>query len=245
MKTFCAYPVNWRLAGIVLIAAMLSACAQVPRQSVELSTAVGRDVAAAHEAHRNLATALFARMKQDVNHFVDDVYAPFQIQYVLSKQKERQAQGNKINLFSATEAAIAHPDDAQAQKGILLMMQAIVKGVHADVEEFRGRRLAPVLRQEKDVMAAIERVYGQIQRGNATITAHLSSIVRVHDVQDEALQRANLEGLRERVGSKLSNASTKLATFVDKAKASEGTLDEISMKVMKLTEEIDKLLKED
>ncbi len=236
---------GWRLVCAVFIAAMLSACAQVPKESVELSVAVGRDVTAAHESHRNLAQTLFARMKQDVNRFVDDVYAPFQIQYVLSRQKERQAKGNKDNLFSVTEAAVARPQDAQAQKDVLLVMQAIVKAIHADVEDYRKLRLAPVLQQEEQVMAAIDRVYVQIQRGNAVVTAHLASIVRVHEVQDELLQQAGLEGLREKVGVKLSNTSTKLASFVDKAKAAEGTVDEVSAKVKTWTQELDKLLKGD
>ena len=100
----------WRLACAA--AALVAACAQVPKESVELSTTVGRDIAAAHESHIRLARTLFARMKGDVNRFVDDVYAPYQIQFVLARKKERQAQGNPNNLFSVIEKAMAHPDDA-------------------------------------------------------------------------------------------------------------------------------------
>jgi len=239
------FAIRLATAGLLACAFLLGACAQVPKESVELSTTVGRDVAAAHESHRKLAQTLFARIKRDVNRFVDDVYAPYQIQFVLDRQRQRQAAGNPANLFSVLEAAGQRPRDAQAQKDAIDVMQAIVEAVRADVEEYRGMRLAPVLKQEEEVTAAIDRVYEQIKRGNATVTAHLASVVKVHEAQDELLRKANLEGLREKVGVSLSNASERVAEFVGKAKAVEGSVDATTAKVNKLTVELDKLLKGD
>jgi hypothetical protein len=210
---------------------------------VELSTTVGRDIAAAHESHRKLAQTLFARIKRDVNRFVDDVYAPFQIQFVLEQQKQRKAE--KSNLFSVLESASQRPRDAQAQKDALGVMQIIVEDVRADVEEYRSMRLAPVLKQEEEVVAAIDRVYEQLKRGNATVTAHLASVVKVHEAQDELLRKANLEGLREKVGVSLSNASERVGEFVGKARKVEGSVDKASVQIEKLTEELDKLLRGD
>lgn len=231
----------WWLCLPVLVVS----CAQVPRESVELSTTLGRDIAAAHESHRKLAQTLFARIKRDVNRFVDDVYAPFQIQFVLEQQKQRKAEGNPNNLFSILESASQRPRDAQAQKDALGVMQIIVEDVRADVEEYRSMRLAPVLKQEEEVVAAIDRVYEQIKRGNATVTAHLASVVKVHEAQDELLRKANLEGLREKVGVSLSNASERVAEFVGKARKVEGSVDKASAQIEKLTADLDKLLKGD
>jgi hypothetical protein len=94
-------------------------------------------------------------------------------------------------------------------------------------------------------MAAIDRVYEQIKEGNAIVTAHLASIVRVHEVQDDFLRKANLDGLREKVGVSLSNASVRIAEFVDKAKSVEGSIDTASTQVNKLTMQLDKLIKGD
>lgn len=223
--------------------ALVASCAQVPKESVELSTTVGRDVAVAHESHRKLAQTLFARIKRDVNRFVDNVYAPFQIQFVLEQQKRRKAEGNPNNLFSGLEAAAQRPNDPKAQTTALGMMQYIVEDVRADVEQYRSIRLAPVLKQEEEVVAAIDRVYEQIKRGNATITAHLASVVKVHEAQDELLRKANLDGLRQKVGVSLSNASERVAEFVGKAKKVEGSVDKASAQVEKLTADLDELLK--
>lgn len=236
------------LRGTLLFAILpllLMGCAIVPKESVELSTTVGRDIVAVHEAHRNMARTLFARMKQDVNHFVDEVYAPFQIQFVLARQKAQHAAGNENNLFAVMEAAMKRPEDAQAQKDVLLVMQAIVESVHADVEEYRGLRLGPILKQEQEVTSAIERAYAQIEQGNAVVTAHLASVAKVHDAQDELLKKANLEGLRQKIGVALSKTSEQVGNFVNKAEKLEGSLDDTAAKIDVWTKELDKLTKGD
>ena len=218
-------------------------CLQVPKSSVELSTTVGRDIETAREAHRNLAKALFARMKRDVNRFVDGVYAPYQIQVVLAGQKARQTKGDRINLFSTIESALARPADGQAQTDVLDMTQILVESIRDDIEAFRAERMKGVLQQEAEVMSAIDGTYDQILRGNAVVTAHLASIVKVNEVQDDLLKRAGAKDLRELVGVKLSETSVKLGQFVDKAKKVEGQIDDASPKVEKLAKDFDALVK--
>lgn len=233
-----------RMLSLCMLAMVVS-CAQVPKESVELSTAVGRDLVAAHDSHRKLAQTLFGRMKRDVNRFVDDIYAPFQIQFVLDRQQKRKSEGNANNLFSILDHALQNPRNAQAQKDVLDVMQIVVEEVRADVEDYRKLRLAPVLKQEEEVLTAIDRIYDQMNRGNATVTAHLASVVKVHEAQDELLSKANLEGLRTKVGVGLSSASERVAEFVGKAQKVEGSLDKASAKMNTLTRDLDKLLKGD
>jgi hypothetical protein len=71
-----------RIIGLLFIAG----CAQVPKESVELSATVGRDIAELHEVHRETARLLFRQMRDDVNQFVDEVYRP----YIISSQMEDQ-----------------------------------------------------------------------------------------------------------------------------------------------------------
>jgi hypothetical protein len=180
-----------------------------------------------------------------LNRFVDDVYAPHQIQVVLAAQRKRHVDGNANNLFSVTEAALKQPEDAQTQQDVLLMMQAIVEVIHADVEDYRRLRLEPILKQEQEVTAAIERAYGQIEQGNAVVTAHLASVAKVHDAQDELLKKANLDGLRQKIGVALSNTSERVANLVNKAEKFEGNLDSASERIDEWTLELDKLTKGD
>ena len=232
------------LAGIAAWA-WLPGCAQVPKESVELSTTVGRDIAAARESHRQLAQALFSRMKRDVDRFVDDVYAPYQIRFVLDRQRQRQKNGEAVNLFSVLEAAAQRPGDAQAQKDAVDIMQATVELIQEDIEDYRRQRLAPILKQETAVLDAIDGAYAQMERGNAAVTAHLASVIKVHEAQDQALAAANLQGLRQKVGIGLSDTSDKVAKFVDKTKAVEGSIDAVTAEIRELTKHLDELTKGD
>jgi len=121
-------------------------------------------------------------------------------------------------------------------------MGAIVKLVHKDVEQYRAQRLAPLEKQEADVTAAIDRLYGQIEQGNAIVTAHLASVVKVHEAQDELLKKADLEGLREKVGVQLSSASSRLAEFVDKARPVEGRIDAVKAHLDELQGQLDSIV---
>ena len=77
-------------ALIIIVLLLLSGCAQVPTQSIELSTTVGRDIAKMHQAHLQTIELLYSRMRSDVNTFIDDTYLPYAIKEVLDKDRLRQ-----------------------------------------------------------------------------------------------------------------------------------------------------------
>ena len=70
---------------VLICICILAGCAQVPKQAVELSATVGRDVAQVYQSHKAIATLLYDRIKKDVNKFVDNVYAPYQIKNIVDR----------------------------------------------------------------------------------------------------------------------------------------------------------------
>jgi hypothetical protein len=68
-----------RSVSSLACAAVLCACASTPKQAVQLSVTVGRDVEAVHAAHVALVKRYFDRMEADVNAFVDGTYRPYMI----------------------------------------------------------------------------------------------------------------------------------------------------------------------
>jgi hypothetical protein len=226
----------------VLIAFVFSGCAQVPKESVELSATVGRDIESTYQAHRELGVLLFEQMENDVNKFVDDVYAPYQISALLSADQEDFKKGNSDSLFFTLDAAVRRPDDAQAQKDALAAMEAFVEVVREVVEEYRAEKLKPVKAQRQSVLSAIDQAYNQIIFGNATVTAYLSSVVKVRGAQDEILAKIGVEDLQTKVGVKLAETSNKLAEFNKKAKRVDGRLEDVEPRINALTEELDRIL---
>src|SRR5436305_300220 len=64
---------------------LLSGCAQIPKESIQLSATVGRDVAEIERSHRALVRIHYDGLERSINRFVDEVYAPYQIGETLKK----------------------------------------------------------------------------------------------------------------------------------------------------------------
>lgn len=225
---------------VVLVLMISAACAQVPKESVELSATVGRDVVEVYRAHRELAVILYERIENDVNKFVDDIYAPYQIRKLLQADHQDFKRGDPNSLFSALDAAIRKPDSSSVQKTAVDAMDVFVQILRAEVEDYRTERLAPVLAQKKKVLAAIDRSYRQIHYGNSIVTGYLASVVKVHDAQQELLNEFGLENLNQEIGQRLADISNKVLEFTEKAKKVEGSVADMEKKINKLTQDLDR-----
>lgn len=128
---------------VIAMVFILLGCAQVPKESVELSATVGRDIAEVYRAHRELAVLFYKLIKGDINEFVDEVYGPYQInKLLLGEQKDFQE--GKESLFFALNNAVNKPDNSSAQKDALDSMDVFVQVMRADIESYRMELLNPV-----------------------------------------------------------------------------------------------------
>src|SRR4249920_229237 len=101
----------------LIAAAIVSGCAQVPKESVTLSDTVGRDVSAIQVSHRKFVDLVYDGYEKDVNAFVDDVYVPY---YVGESLRARSGQ----QLLEALQQA-ARSDATDKQKGDALEMAGL------------------------------------------------------------------------------------------------------------------------
>lgn len=219
---------------ILLLAVCISAissCAQVPKQAVELSATVGRDIAQVYQSHKELAILLYERIKNDVNKFVDNVYAPYQIKRQLKDDYNDFKSGDEDSLFAVLNYAINHPDDSQAQLNTLEYMEIFLEVVRGDIESFRQEQLSLVTKQEQNLLSAIDRSYNQIHYANSIVTGHLSSIAKVYDAQNQILAEFGIEGLRKEIGETLAETSRKVSDYTDQAKKIDEKLDETEKKI--------------
>jgi hypothetical protein len=227
---------------VVLSILLFSGCAQIPKESVELSATVGRDIAVTHKAHIQLATILFERMKQDVNRFVDGTYAPYQIKNVMERQKtlaysENQKYKNRSILFGINEAFKPGASE-KLQSNVLAGMVILVKKIRNNVEKMRSDLLNPLNKQEAEVLGSINRAYQQMHYANSIVTGHLSSIVKVHEVQSDLLAEFGVErDLSKDVSEKVAGLSVKITSLVDNAEkiASKSKSAESTVQSMKST----------
>lgn len=212
---------------------LLSACAQVPKESVELSTTVGRDITTIYKSHRELAKLLFTRMRQDVNRFVDNVYAPYQIRHAMENDyknaKSSVENDRKSSILLAINGAFKPEASEKLQGQVFDAMGYMVSAIHEDIESKRQELLVPLNEQEATVLASIDRNYSQIIYANSIVTGYLASIVKVHDAQNEVLNAIGVDtNLNEVVGKKLAAASEKVTSLVQKAESAQATTDSVT-----------------
>jgi len=227
------------LIALAVLCLIASSCASVPKESVELSATVGRDIATVHKSHIELAHILFSRMRKDVNRFIDDVYAPYQIRTVMDRQYELAKSSNpddrKKSLLLAINEAVKPDAPDKLQAAVLKGMENLVEKIREDVEAMRNELLVPLNTQEEGVIGSIDRAYYQLHYANSIVTGHLSSVVKVHETQDALLKEIGVErDLRKEISVNLAEASDKIAKFVDSAEKVDSKLDRVEEKAREL-----------
>jgi len=230
----------------LLVGLFVAACAQVPKESVELSVTVGRDIVSVHKAHRELAQLVFERMRRDINRFVDTIYAPFQVRNVMESDnrlaRSQNPEDRKKSLLLGINAAFSPDASAKFQESVLKGMGIMVGKIHKDVESMRNELLTPLNAQEKEVLGSIDRAYHQLHYANSIVTGHLSSVVKVHETQDELLREFGVKrDLRKEVSENLAKASDKIGALVGAAEAADDKLDEAEANARKLKDAIREL----
>lgn len=199
---------------VALCATAMAGCASTPKQAVELSATVGRDIAAVQLAHVALASRYFDRMEADVNAFVNGAYRSYSID-------------KNMRDFKLVEK-VADPSKAGPDLDALDVMETFVEVLTADIDDMRRKLLDPVRQQRTKVLVALEEAYRRIQDGQGVVTAHLASIAKVHELQDEMLAKGGLDGLRERIVDSTAKASDQIQELARKAQFANDKADEFA-----------------
>jgi hypothetical protein len=199
----------------------LLGCASVPEESVELSVTLGRDLAEVHRAHRELAIQYFRGIKQDINQFIDEEYRPFMIKKTMEDFK-------LLDRIKTATAPDASPDPLQ-------ILELFVNKLSKQIESYRKELFQNISNQENELLTSLDDAYQKLQNANSIVTGHLASVRKVHEAQAELLDRANLEGLRDRFIEKTARLSDEVAKLVKKARKGEETIDKIAKELERFT----------
>lgn len=194
----------------ILFLFFTAACDLVPKEAVELSNTVGRDLEEVHRAHIALAELHFGQIKERANTFIDEVYRPAFIAKFAEEAK----------LADAVRDTVANnPEELLA--GLTQFVQVGTERV----EKKRRELLGPIEQQEAAVIRKINEAHRQIQAAQAIVTGHLASVRKVREVQNEILAGVGLKGLREEIATTTARVSGTVDGLVVKGKAISGKVD--------------------
>ena len=186
---------------LIAPAIFVGGCASVPKESVELSYTLGNDLESLHQSYQALIERYFESLRREVNGAIDRVFIPAY-----------------INDFVKTGMLV---ENAKADRPDLVEAWARIAVETIDNE--RTLRLAPIDMAEKDLLVGVNDAFDKAVRANATVTAHLNSIRKVKEVQDDVIESFKLKDLRDKINTALADASRQ-------AKESTGAIEKAAEK---------------
>lgn len=181
----------------VLVLMIAFGCASVPKEAVQLSYAVGRDIQEIHKGYRNTVRAYFQEMRERGLEVIDNQWRPTYL---------------KVNIKES--GLFEHLRDTSVpEEERYVDLEYWCRGVLEDLDSTRSVFLDSLRVREDALVASIDEAFKRAIRANATVTAHLNSIVEIHEVQDEILKSAGLLDIRNEINDGIAEASD----FTDKA----------------------------
>lgn len=219
----------------------LSSCAQVPQSSVTLSNSIGNDVASMQLSHKNFVNFYYDSLEQRANNLIDNTYRPYLLRSVIAQDVEtfKNPAKKDDSLFNAIQIAFIDNDDLKqeerdtAQANAMEGMKILYTSIDRRVEARRKELLNPLKQQRTDLLGRIDANYVNIIKKNAAITALLSSVIDVHETQQQLFEIA---GVDIDVRSTVSGAMVSLANTIDEV---QEKVDEGGDKVGEINDAID------
>ena len=170
---------------LCLCSLVLSGCASVPKETVELSTAVGDDIRELHTGYRNTVGLYFAQVRQSGLAVIDETWVPAYLDSFVEDGGLRDivTEGNRDDLYAWARAAIE------------------------DIDARRSEFVDSLNARETALLIKIDDAFARTINANANVTAYLKSLLKVEEMQDRVLQATGLKELRDEITKGLAEAS--------------------------------------
>ncbi|BDX04862.1 hypothetical protein [Planctobacterium marinum] len=222
--------------AVILGISLLAGCAQVPPSSVTVSQSIGNDVLSMSQAHSAFVNAYFDSLEKEINFYIDHTYAPELIAAAVREDKKRfdtPADQDASVIFAVQEAFVNVKDKTDSQiaedvDAAMLGMRYFIEIINEDIVKRRNLLLNPVKTKRAELLNSIQSNYQNIIHKSSTITGLLSSVVEIHQAQNEILTELGFEeGLREKVGTSLTELSGAVNEFRRKIEAGNNSVEKI------------------
>ncbi len=208
---------------------LIAGCASIPKESILLSQTLGNDINSLHQAHLQLADIHFRKIENEINSFVDEVYAPFVLNYVLQAEFESYQAGSP-SLYGAIEQAGSAGGAIASQEAVDMMLE-FQEAAREQIESKRDELLQPIKNQHLDISREINHSYANASYANASITAYLQSLHKLKGAQQESLSMIGMAGADTSFTNSLVKLSQRVEMTVKAGKKIDIQSDEALMQL--------------
>lgn len=214
----------------VLTSVLLTGCSSVPKEAVDLSYQIGKDTEVVHQSYRKLVRAHFQQSRQYAEQEWTSAVLPGLIRSAIDEGQLVDVVAGKAIYDPATKS-FTKPTPGLEYLQLEQTMQIWSKEIGEIIAKSRSDILAPIDEEEKKLLDYIDASFTQLARGNAAISAHLSSLRKVQDAQDTVLERADLKELRDEINNKIVSLSDDAKNKADRLSKSIKRIDELKTKM--------------
>jgi len=224
-----------RITISLLAFSLLNSCASVPKETVQLSTVIGTNIKVLENSHIIMVGLFYTEIINNINDFIEGVYAPFIINYVLKKELDNYKKNISPSIFETIHTAASDGISKTATSKVLTDMSDFLDAAHRQIEKKRNELLIPVQKQRDSIIFNIKTSYGNTMRANSSVTNYLQSISNLKESQQKVLSVIGLKGKAEELNKSLLKVSELTKTLLAKGKEIDLKSDEAFQKMKTLT----------
>lgn len=233
------YNMKIKIISVLITITIFTSCASIPKETVQLSKVIGSDLVVLHNSHRKMVELYYDKIINDINAFVDEVYSPFVIHYVLNIELDKYKNGEP-SIYGTIELAGTTMGKSETDDA-LNIMEEFIGDAKNQIEKKRNELLKPIVKQKRDVIDNINKSYENTIYANSTITGYLESTRKVKESQQEALSLIGLQGKDEQLNDVLLKASDIVNTALKQGKEIDIKSDEAYDKIEEIANQIKKI----
>lgn len=193
---------------LVFMMLLFIGCATVPKEVVELSYTVGDDIEAVQNSYKLLVQTYFDGLRNQTLTFLNEKWRPAYLQRFIKESK-----------------LVERISDSDPDK-VLIAVEVWTNQAIKTIENKKDSLIAPIDKDENNLMNTIDEAFANLIRSNAVITANLNSIRDVKELQDETLSSLGVKDLRDKINKALVNASNSASDMLNNFKKTEGMLEQ-------------------
>jgi hypothetical protein len=209
---------------IMLFMIILNGCATVPQETVELSHVMEENIAALKISYITLINAHFDLLEETRIYYLENEWIPRFI-------KEWAADGRLVDIasgrvvWSDEHGGFIQPERGLEMEGLFASTASWANAAIRVIGEKREELISPLASQRKELLAIVEEGFDRLLRGNMAITAHLSSIRKIKEVQNRALEALKLGDLQKEIDKRLLDFSRYADQGLEAIKKADGFID--------------------
>ncbi|MGK0421728.1 MAG: vacuolar-type H+-ATPase catalytic subunit A/Vma1 [Polaribacter sp.] len=227
-----------RIVIILAIVCLLNSCVSVPKETVQLSRVIGTDLTVLQNSHTTMVELFYTEIINNINAFIEEVYAPFIINYVLKGELKNYKNNISPSIFGVISKA-ASDGAGKAETGeVLVEMSHFLKAANTRIEKKRNELLDPIQKQKDAMLRNINTSYDNTRRANSSVTNYLQSVLSLKESQREVLSIVGLKGMDEALNNTLLKASDVTKSLLIEGKEIDIESDDALDKIKKIAAKI-------